>query len=106
MRIPADAVIVRDKLTRYLLVPKRKNDKAGFLARAGFTQANPDDLEAALRQLVAASEAVPDREDEYGRFYRVSGDLRGPDGILSIVTIWIRQHVDGVYRFITLKPDR
>jgi hypothetical protein len=106
VKIPADAVIARDKLPHYLLVPRRRNDKSGFLAQAGFTQANPDVLAAALRQLIVEREAVSDREDQYGVFYRVSGDLSGPSGILRVVTIWIRHHVDGVYRFVTLKPER
>ena len=46
MRIPSDASIPREKLTHYLLVHRAKNDKSQFLARAGFTQANPDALEA------------------------------------------------------------
>jgi hypothetical protein len=106
MKIPADAFIVRDKLTRYLLVPKPKDDKSGFLAQAGFTQSNPDDLETALRRLIAEYEAESDRVNEYGVFYRVRGRLFGPTGTLAVVTIWLRQDVDEEFRFITLKPER
>ena len=106
MKIPADAVIQREKLTHHLLVPKPRNDKAGFLAQVGFTEHNPDLLEAAIRQLIGANEALLDREDEYGRFYQVQGDLRGPHGILSTITIWIEQRADGQFRFVTLKPAR
>ncbi|MEZ4707870.1 MAG: hypothetical protein R3A44_11715 [Caldilineaceae bacterium] len=106
MRIPADAVIQREKLTHYLLVPKPRNDKAGYLAQIGFTEHNPERLEAALRRLTDENEALLDREDEYGRFYRVEGDIQGPHGTLSTITIWIEQRVDGLFRFVTLKPAR
>jgi hypothetical protein len=89
-----------------LLAPKPKNDKSRFLARAGFTQTNPDGLEEALRRLIAEEEAVADRDDQYGRFYQVVGDLRGPGGTLRVVTVWIVQAADGVCRFVTLKPAR
>ena len=52
MKIPSDAIIAHEKLTQYLLVERPRNDKARFLAQAGFTLANPLDLEVALRELV------------------------------------------------------
>lgn len=106
MRIPDDAVIPREKLLDYLLTPRRKNDKSGFLTQAGFTQENPDQLEQAIRQLIAENEAIADKRNEYGTFYQVAGDLRGPNGTLLTVTIWLQQAVDNRYRFITLKPAR
>ncbi len=106
MRIPDDAVIPREKLVLYLLVPQRKNDKSRFLARAGFTQENPHLLEQAIRRLISENEAVPDRQNEYGIFYRVQGNLYGPAGVLSAVTVWIQLTNDNHYRFVTLKPAR
>ncbi len=41
MKIPSDAIIPDEKLTRYLLVPKARNDKSKFLAQAGFTSDIP-----------------------------------------------------------------
>ena len=38
MRIPDDAIIPEEKLTRYLLVPHPSDDKSKFLAQAGFGQ--------------------------------------------------------------------
>ena len=95
VRIPDDAIISEEKLVRYLLAPRRKNDKSGFLAQAGFTSANPDRLEQAIR-----------RQNEYGAFYRVEGVLVGPEGMLLTVTIWIQQTIEDRYRFVTLKPAR
>jgi hypothetical protein len=48
MRIPEDAIIPDDKITRYLLIPKLRSDKSKFLAQAGFTQENPEALRAEL----------------------------------------------------------
>ena len=106
MKIPADAIIAREKLTQYLLVPRQKNDKSRFLAQVGFTLQNPDALEEAIRALIAENEAVTDRDNEYGIFYRVEGDLYGPYGILSVVTVWILRTNNNCYHFITLKPAR
>src|SRR5581483_2489559 len=104
MKIPINALIHRDKLTGYLLIPKHQNDKSQFLAKAGFTQENPEVLEAAIRRLISENEALPDRVDEYGTFYQVRGRLQGPNGILLVVTIWLQQQGEQGYRFITLKP--
>lgn len=41
--------------------------------------------------MAAENEAHVDRIDEYGVFYRVEGALQGPDGILAVVTIWMRK---------------
>ena len=106
MKIPQNAIIVPEKLTGYLLVPQTKNDKAQFLAQAGFSADNPATLEQAIRALIASNEAVQDRQDVYGTFYQVTGDLVGPNGIISVVTVWILRTIDGQYRFVTLKPTR
>ncbi len=106
VKIPNNAIIPREKLTLYLLIPQRKNDKSGFLAQVGFTQENPDLLEQAIRKLIAENEAIVDRQNEYGIFYRVQGDLHGPTGILLAVTVWIQLTNDNDYRFVTLKPAR
>jgi hypothetical protein len=63
-------------------------------------------LEAAVRQVIADNEAVFDRENQYGSFYQVKGNLHGPEGILTVVTVWILQDVNGEFRFVTLKPAR
>lgn len=108
MRIPEDLIISEDKITRYLLVQKARNDKSKFLAQAGFTQENPEALTRAIRfQAVAAeaAEAVEDRCNEYGTFYQVEGELIGTNGVsLSVVTIWLKRQIDDKFQFVTLKP--
>lgn len=107
MNISSDAIIPEEKLTRYLLIPKPQDDKSKFLAQAGFTQDNPADLLLAIRLLAESVEAAEDRDNEYGIFYRLEGELQGVNGRnLSVVTIWLRWHLDGKFRFVTLKPKK
>ena len=106
MKIPADATIPDSKLTRYLLVSREQDDKSKFLAQAGFTLTNPDQLKAAIRQLADTGEATEDKSNEYGTFYRVKGQLVGiNDRNLSVTTIWLRREVDSKFQFITLIPN-
>ncbi|WP_293127384.1 DUF6883 domain-containing protein [Microcoleus sp. bin38.metabat.b11b12b14.051] len=105
MKIPEDVIIPDDKITGYLLVQKARNDKSKFLARAGFTSANPEALRAAIQSVVGVGEAVEDRNNEYGVFYQVIGELVGTNGInLFVVTIWLQRRIDGKFQFVTLKP--
>ena len=106
MKIPPDAIIPRDKLTKYLLVFQPENDKSQFLAQAGFTQDNPDALDTAIRRLLDENEAVQDRKNIYGTFYRVSGALVGPSGTIAVITVWLLTATTDEYRFITLKPNK
>jgi hypothetical protein len=105
VRIPEDAIVPDDKITRYLLVHKPRNDKSKFLAQAGFTQENPAALRSAIQTLAATVEAVEDVSNEYGTFYQVSGDLVGTNGLnLLVITIWLQRQIDGKFQFVTLKP--
>jgi hypothetical protein len=107
VKIPPDALIPDDKLTRYLLVPREQDDKSKFLAQAGFTADNPEQLKIAIRQLADRVEGLEDRSNEYGIFYRVEGELTGVnDSKLSVITIWLNRKVDGKFQFITLKPKK
>lgn len=107
MKVPSDANIPREKLTDYLLIPKEEDDKSKFLAQAGFTLKNPEDLEFALRELIASYEAEADRINAYGTFYQVKGHLKGINEYnLSVITIWLEETATGEFRLITLKPWR
>ena len=104
MKIPEDAIIPDDKITRYLLVQKARNDKSKFLAKAGFTTDNPEALRSAIQSIAGADEAIKDRSNEYGVFYQAVGELVGANDVsLSVVTIWL-QRIDGKFQFVTLKP--
>ena len=107
LKIPPDAIIPLEKLTRYLLVPRVEDDKSRFLAQAGFTQENPEALRTAIRLLVETTEASEDSSNQFGDFYRIEGELEGREGYqLPVVLIWLRWYQDGTFHFITLKPWR
>lgn len=108
MKIPLDATITADeKITRYLLVPREQDDKSKFLAQAGFTPDNPELLKAAIRQLSDSIEAIQDRDNEYGVFYRVTGELIGlEEQNLAVITVWLQRAVDGKFHGIKFfKPQ-
>jgi hypothetical protein len=107
MIVPEDATIPEEKLTKYLLISRPWDDNSMFLEQAGFEQENADELMAGIRRLAIGVEATEDGTDEYGKFYRVEGDLVGPNGReLPVVTIWLRWHSNGSFHFVTLKPLR
>ena len=80
MQIPSKAIIPEDKLTRYLLVFRDKDDKSKFLAQAGYTLDNAASLQKAIIQLITVEDAIKDGKNEYGIFYRVEGMLEGVNG--------------------------
>ena len=105
VKIPDDSIIPFEKLTRYLLVAKTRNDKSKYLAQAGFTPENPEALLEAIRFLTGAVEAEQERTSEYGTFYLVKGELIGVNGVkISVITIWLERKADGKCQFITLIP--
>ncbi|PSN13871.1 hypothetical protein C7293_14095 [filamentous cyanobacterium CCT1] len=106
MRLNGKIVIPDAKLTQYLLVPRPEDDKSKFLAQAGFTINNPNQLKQAILDLIQNHDAISDRQDRYGVYYLVEGPLIGPNTTLSVVTVWIERASDGFFQFVTLKPKR
>ena len=106
MKLQGNIVIPDAKLTQYLLVPRQEDDKSKFLAQAGFTQDNPDQLKQAILTLIQTHDAISDRQDKYGTYYRIEGDLIGFNRTLAVVTVWIERTQDRTIQFVTLKPKR
>ncbi|WP_425500599.1 DUF6883 domain-containing protein [Sodalinema gerasimenkoae] len=80
---------------------------SGSSPQAGFTLEESPALDSALRKLVRDYEAVFDRADEYGTYYRVTGNLEGLNGLrLAVVTIWIERTVNNSFQFVTLFPSK
>lgn len=105
MKIPQSAEIPKQKLSDYLLKERKIDDKSKFLRQAGFTESDSEALEQSLKNHISDFDAVSDSENEYGEFYTVKGDLRGPNGnILKIISVWLKRKVDQIFQFITLKP--
>jgi hypothetical protein len=107
LKLPEDVIIPDEKLTQYLLIHRQWDDKSKYLAQAGFTLNNPDDLKKALITLAATSETVQDRTNEYGEVLHTDGVLTGSGGReLPVTVIWIRWHLDGSIHFVTLRPRK
>ena len=107
MKLPANAVIAREKLTGYLLRKLPENDKSGFLAQAGYTLDNAGRLEIDLRNQVLTQEAAFMEPTEYGDKYSIRGELTGPNGrALKVITIWMTENATGQTKLITLYPAK
>lgn len=105
MRLPQDAIIAEEKLTRYLLVPLPKDDKSKFLAQAGYVIGNWQQLEQDLRTQVLSQPAELVETTLYGKKYRIRAALTGPNKrVLSVITIWMM--TDDTTKFVTLVPDK
>ena len=102
MKLPSNTLIATDKFARYLLVPQARGDKSAFLAGAGYTLENVDQLLHDLRAQILPLEAVPLESGKFGQYYEIRGTLSGPNGVVR--TIWITEHLSGITKFVTLIP--
>ncbi len=106
MRLPPDATIAEDKLTRYLLLPQARGDKSAFLAQAGYGQEKMRHLLRDLRTQILPLEAQRLESNKFGQYYEIRGMLTGPSAVrLPVRTIWMTEHLSGVTKFVTLIPD-
>jgi hypothetical protein len=107
MMLPADVSISPEKLTQYLLRPRKRNDKSNWLAQAGYSLKNWRVLENDLRKQILSLEAVPTDNTQYGQMYEIRSQLTGPNGkSLAIITVWLKEKDTGVTKLITLYPDK
>jgi hypothetical protein len=106
VKLPASTIIVREKVTRSLLVAQTRGDKSGFLELAGYTLENADQLLRDLR-LQLPLDAVPTKTNKFGQYYEIRGSLTGPNGVtLAVRTVWMSEHLSGATKFVTLLPDK
>jgi hypothetical protein len=107
VKLPVDALIAPDKLTRYLLVKRLVGDKSDFLKQAGYALDAWQRLEQDIRQQVLPMEALLIEKAVYGDYYEIRAPLAGPNGtVLNVRTIWMQESASGITKFITLYPDR
>ncbi|WP_330205131.1 DUF6883 domain-containing protein [Cyanobacterium sp. DS4] len=107
MKLPNKVIIPDSKISNYLLIHREEDDKSKFLAQAGFTQANPEQLKIAIIELITNYEAIEDRSNQYGIFYQVKGELKGVNNHnLAVITVWLKRKNDNQIQFITLKPNK
>jgi hypothetical protein len=97
MKLPANAMIAREKVTGYLLVRQGRNDKSAFLEKGGYTAETPEALLAAVAELREHSDARQVDDNQFGIYYEVIGELPGFTGIrLRVKTVWMAEHLSGV----------
>jgi len=107
VKLPSDTVIAPEKLTSYLLVRQARGDKSVFLATAGYALENSEQLLHDLRTQALPHDAVQLGKTKFGQFYEIRAPLVGPNGItLRVRSIWMKEHLSSVTKFITLKPER
>ncbi len=101
MRLSENQIIVpKEKITDYLIVPKKQNDKLFFLAKLGYSLHNYQDLINDIKFIAVTGEIVLSRESEYGSLYKINGLLKD----IMVVTIWFEQISYDAFRFVTLYP--
>ena len=107
MKLPENTLISREKLTKYLLVLQKRNDKSQWLAQADYSIENWQVLEKDLRNQILSIDAIPIESTEYGQLCEIRGPLMGPNGKrLSVCTVWMTENATGKTKFITMYPDK
>ena len=107
MKLPRNAHIAPEKLTRYLLLRRPVGDKSEFLKRAGYVLDNWQQLEHDIRQQILAKDAVSTKRTAYGEYLEINTSLKGPNGVaLQVKTVWMTESKTGITKFITLYPDQ
>ena len=109
MKLPATerALIEPAKVRVYLLSREHPvgRFKAVFFENLGYSANAWQQLEADLRALAIAGEAILGDQTKYGQKYEVRGTLSGPSGRpASVVTAWIVRWGEDTPRFVTAFP--
>jgi hypothetical protein len=64
-------------------------------------------LQKDIRAQILPLDATPAGTTKFGDFFEICASLRGPNSVsLRVKTIWIREHLSGNTRFVTLLPDK
>ena len=107
LRLPKDALISEEKLTKYLLAPRKRHDKSKWLAQAGYIPENWPILKEDVRNQILPNDASLVETTEYGTMYEIKAGLKGPNGkVLPVCTIWMVENTTNVTKFITMYPDK
>ncbi|MBP7050264.1 MAG: hypothetical protein KBE65_04545 [Phycisphaerae bacterium] len=107
MKLPKDAIISDEKLTKYLLAPRKRNDKSRWLTQAGYQVETWSILRHDLITQTLPNDAFLVEHTPYGDMYEIRGTLKGPnDHLLRVCTIWMVEKATQKTRFVTMYPDR
>jgi len=108
LKLPgADRVQVDDlKIRGYLLSPTHPvgRFKARVFAAAGFGESTAELFVSEIRRIAASGEVEGIEDIEFGRKYTVPGELRGPAGVVRVLTVWIQKPDQAAPRLVTVHP--
>ncbi|MVM38449.1 hypothetical protein GO730_14170 [Spirosoma sp. HMF3257] len=103
MKVEGEIILDSRKITEYLLIWKAESDKSAFLINLGYTQANWQELEEDILDIIANGDAIYSRPAPFGGdLYKVNGTLRN----FGVVTIWLYTSEPLSWRFVTLYPQK
>lgn len=107
VKLSEDTIIASEKLTDYLLTYKKRNDKSQWLAKAGYNIDNWTVLKQDLERQILPMDAKRIEVNAFGQVFEIKGDLIGPNCLpLSVSTIWLKETISGVTKFITMYPNK
>jgi hypothetical protein len=105
----ADRAQIDDRKIREYLLSRTHpvgRFKGRFFAAVGFDETTAAAFVAELRRIAESGEVDETEDMEFGRKYTVPGELRGPTGVVPVVTVWIREHGREDVRLVTVRPRR
>jgi len=76
MKLPKNSLIAHEKLTQYLLISRKRNDKSQWLAQAGYSLKNWQELKNDLRVQILPLEAMQIESTKFITMYPDKGDIR------------------------------
>jgi hypothetical protein len=103
----ADRVRIDERKVRgYLLSPSHPvgRFKARVFAALGFGESTAAPFMAELRRIAVAGEVAEVQDTAFGRKYTVPGDLTGPAGSATVLTVWIQELGHEDVRLVTVRP--
>ncbi|EAZ91696.1 hypothetical protein CY0110_26233 [Crocosphaera chwakensis CCY0110] len=103
----SNLVIEDAKLTRYLLIYQRKDDKSKYLAQYGYTLDNWQVLKLDIIKAVQGQEIDEITQTDWGQRFKVKSQWTGVNGkLIKVITIWQQSEGEDTIKLITLYPDK
>lgn len=96
-----------EKLVNYLLSPAHRigNHKAEFFERYGYNRKNWKELKTRIIELAENNDARLQKENQFGRFFRVEGAIKAISGeMINLRTAWIVVPESKIARLVTAYP--
>ncbi|GAG30265.1 unnamed protein product [marine sediment metagenome] len=101
-----NAIIDSSKLKDYILSPTHPigKFKAIYFKRAGYTDKSWQILERDIREQHLSKDIKEEENTSFGKKYRITSSLKGPDSVIIITSVWIILKGEKFPRLITIIP--